>query len=325
MSSGHLSERIASGWGSREFVNGEEEKFLTTHHERDQETDLDYRGARFYDSDIGRFLSLDPLAHEFPSWSDYNYVLGNPITLIDPSGLTPEETDTGDKEPMSNWTATHLWLNSTFNGSSSSFKGYWKDKTEANKSLINAYSKVLESIATSRSESIIVQINFDLASYGNEQIKEKVSGYAYNSDRKELPFTNITLTIFGESLMVDEIRYRPAGGGGSIVTEVKEAKEGGYSSPHGSVEGDHVYRVLGIKAPKIIKRGAGQSDIQDYGSRSKRTLGFILLNKKQNQRLENILRTRTRQIVTNYINTTFKDRKRREKVIYWLKNKHIGY
>ena len=50
---------------------------------------MDYRGARFYDSDIGRFLSVDPLAADFASWSPYNYVLGNPIMLIDPDGRAP--------------------------------------------------------------------------------------------------------------------------------------------------------------------------------------------------------------------------------------------
>ena len=65
------------------------EKYLTTQHERDVETGLDYRGARFYDSDIGRFLSLDPLAAEFPAWSPYNYVLGNPMRFIDKDGRNP--------------------------------------------------------------------------------------------------------------------------------------------------------------------------------------------------------------------------------------------
>lgn len=71
----------------REFQNGlGAEKYLTTHHERDKETGLDYRGARYYDSDVARFLSLDPLAANFPAWSSYNYVLGNPTTYIDPDG-----------------------------------------------------------------------------------------------------------------------------------------------------------------------------------------------------------------------------------------------
>ncbi len=73
----------------REYVNtstGDPEKFLTTQHERDKETGLDYRGARFYDSDVARFLSTDPKATKYPSMSPYNYVGGNPIIAIDPDG-----------------------------------------------------------------------------------------------------------------------------------------------------------------------------------------------------------------------------------------------
>jgi RHS repeat-associated protein len=73
----------------REFIKTPE-KYVTTGHERDVETGLDYRGARFYDSDVARFLSLDPLAAEFLEWSDYNYVLGNPVMFIDPDGKSPE-------------------------------------------------------------------------------------------------------------------------------------------------------------------------------------------------------------------------------------------
>jgi hypothetical protein len=53
------------------------------------ETGLDYRGARYYDSDVARFLSLDPLAAKFAEWSDYNYVLGNPVMLVDLDGRYP--------------------------------------------------------------------------------------------------------------------------------------------------------------------------------------------------------------------------------------------
>ena len=71
----------------REYVSSSgREKYLTTHHERDKETALDYRGARFYDSDVGRFLSLDPLAVDYPTLSDYCYVAGNPIIYVDPDG-----------------------------------------------------------------------------------------------------------------------------------------------------------------------------------------------------------------------------------------------
>ena len=42
----------------REFNPNGREKYLTTQHERDDETGLDYRGARFYDSDVGRFFVI---------------------------------------------------------------------------------------------------------------------------------------------------------------------------------------------------------------------------------------------------------------------------
>ncbi len=80
----------------REFIDGDQERYLTTQHERDLETGLDYRGARYYDGDIGRFLSLDPKAKKFPECSDYNYVLGNPIILIDSDGKSPDWIDNGD-------------------------------------------------------------------------------------------------------------------------------------------------------------------------------------------------------------------------------------
>ncbi|NJN78731.1 MAG: glycoside hydrolase family protein [Saprospiraceae bacterium] len=73
----------------RQFIKTPE-KYVTTGHERDVETGLDYRGARYYDSDVARFLSLDPLAAEFAEWSAYNYVLGNPVMLVDSDGKAPE-------------------------------------------------------------------------------------------------------------------------------------------------------------------------------------------------------------------------------------------
>ncbi|MEL6670544.1 MAG: RHS repeat-associated core domain-containing protein, partial [Bacteroidota bacterium] len=74
----------------REWAPCEPERYLTTQHERDSESGYDNRGARLYDADVGRFLSVDPLAQEFAGWSGYNYVLGNSISLVDPDGQAPE-------------------------------------------------------------------------------------------------------------------------------------------------------------------------------------------------------------------------------------------
>ena len=54
---------------------------------RDEETDLSYFGARYYDSDLTTgWLSVGPMADKYPSMSPYNYCAGNPVKLVDPDG-----------------------------------------------------------------------------------------------------------------------------------------------------------------------------------------------------------------------------------------------
>ena len=57
-----------------------------TEKELDNETDFYYFGARYYDPEVGRWLSVDPKALNYPSLSPYHYTYNNPIRYIDPQG-----------------------------------------------------------------------------------------------------------------------------------------------------------------------------------------------------------------------------------------------
>jgi RHS repeat-associated protein len=79
--------------------NNVRQKF--TSKERDNETGLDYFGARYFASLQGRFTSPDPLmasAHVVnpQTWNRYTYALNNPLSYVDPDGMKPVFKDYKD-------------------------------------------------------------------------------------------------------------------------------------------------------------------------------------------------------------------------------------
>ncbi len=54
--------------------------------EKDSETGYYYFGARYYNSDLSIWLSVDPMSDKYPSLSPYNYCAWNPMKLVDPDG-----------------------------------------------------------------------------------------------------------------------------------------------------------------------------------------------------------------------------------------------
>jgi RHS repeat-associated protein len=64
-------------------------RYQFTGHESDGETTLDYHGARYYSRVLGRYMSVDPMAEKYPSWSSYNYTVGNPMRFVDQNGMEP--------------------------------------------------------------------------------------------------------------------------------------------------------------------------------------------------------------------------------------------
>jgi RHS repeat-associated protein len=63
------------------------DRFLFTGREYDSEISLYYYRARYYDPQLGRFISQDPIAFKGRDVNLYRYVLNGPINSTDPSGL----------------------------------------------------------------------------------------------------------------------------------------------------------------------------------------------------------------------------------------------
>ena len=71
------------------FAGKEEQRFGTF------DLTLSDFGARYYDPFTARWTARDPMAGKYHSLSPYNYCAGNPVSLVDPDGLSTHADSTG--------------------------------------------------------------------------------------------------------------------------------------------------------------------------------------------------------------------------------------
>ncbi len=72
-----LDNQRATDYASRYTFSGKE---------RDEETGYSYFGARYYNSALSIWLSVDPMSDKYPGLSPYTYCANNPVRLVDPDG-----------------------------------------------------------------------------------------------------------------------------------------------------------------------------------------------------------------------------------------------
>jgi RHS repeat-associated protein len=78
--------------GERAYTTSCSQNYKFSGKERDIESNLDNFGARYDSSNLGRFMSPDPLfvsasILEPQTWNRYSYALNNPMAILDPTGL----------------------------------------------------------------------------------------------------------------------------------------------------------------------------------------------------------------------------------------------
>ncbi|NVK75895.1 MAG: hypothetical protein HWE24_20665 [Oceanospirillaceae bacterium] len=82
---------LTNPWGEEMYTyNAQQQGFDSPYRfngkELDQETGYAYYGARYYDNELSLWLSVDPLAHNYPHSSPYVFSGSNPVNLVDPDG-----------------------------------------------------------------------------------------------------------------------------------------------------------------------------------------------------------------------------------------------
>jgi RHS repeat-associated protein len=111
-----FGEELGSGIGGRTTAqrygaaDGVRQQF--TGKERDTETGLDYFEARYYGSEMGRFITPDPYMPSAEvtnpqTWNRYAYCLNNPLNNVDPTGLAYSDLDEAQRKLFDTYTAQY--------------------------------------------------------------------------------------------------------------------------------------------------------------------------------------------------------------------------
>ena len=113
---------------------------------------LDYMHARFYDPNLGRFLSVDPGDDTDPaqpqSWNKYAYVRNNPVNATDPTGMAASFTQINISEQPATMISRAFFL-----GFMAAYQfDQWQQRAEAR-----------------RLQSVLVQHNYIASFTGGQQ------------------------------------------------------------------------------------------------------------------------------------------------------------
>jgi RHS repeat-associated protein len=96
----------------------DETKYTYGGKELDDNTNLYYFNARYYDATIGRFINVDPI-QDGSNW--YVYVNNNPLNMVDPTGLMQMEVDPTGLMQMENGASSGWYMPSIIPGGLSNY------------------------------------------------------------------------------------------------------------------------------------------------------------------------------------------------------------
>ncbi len=99
-------DQRSTTWSSRYTFSGKE---------RDSETGYSYFGARYYDSGLSIWLSVDPMSDKYPNLTPYAYCANNPVILVDPDGRKDRPFNAKTDKPITPQKGTATPIQYTYN------------------------------------------------------------------------------------------------------------------------------------------------------------------------------------------------------------------
>jgi RHS repeat-associated protein len=252
---------------AREYINPgtTAEKYQYTGKERDTESGYDYFNARNYHSEVGRFLSIDPLAEKYAGWSSYNYTMNNPINLVDPDGMEADDVIINGEH--ADQAVTELNSNSsliiTRNAETGKLSAKGKAKGKAERLLLQAINDPninvnIETTSAQLYDSKDGTKNIPLLPGGFE-------GSTVNNDGT-VTATQL-LNVENAKLISGVIGERT---GETIRHEINEAYSGALQSPGGNY--DSAYEAAHLAASKVDGVAHPQLQLNENTSRSPNVL-----------------------------------------------------
>jgi RHS repeat-associated protein len=158
--------------------------------ELDPETGNYYYGARYYNPQTSIWFGVDPLAHKYPHVTPYNFVEGNPISLIDPDGNGPIDPRTWKRRRITGIARISVIL-TTFSPPSDKWYAYDSD--------LDYYAYLLR-LSSSQSEGAPIQRIMGLvAPSRKEHIFEEGHGYVDRNGDYQTSLYSFTYNVGGAS------------------------------------------------------------------------------------------------------------------------------
>ena len=200
------------------------ERYTFSGKEKDSETGYYYFGARYYNSDLSLWLSVDPMADKYPSLSPYNYCAWNPMKIVDPNGDSVFITgdDASKKEALRQIQQKSSNLTFSIDGNNMlTCKGNAKTKME------KYMKKIIESKNT----------NVDLCVQNNSSYRDQTIGFGgFDGNTLSNDGTMVFASQVVNVLETNKWDKKCMNPGNGIWHEIAEAYEGGLISLNAQVD-----------------------------------------------------------------------------------------